>query len=210
MAKIASDINKPNGQKVITPAEAQAFIDALTIEKFFGIGKVTAKKMHQMGIYKGADLKEHSLIELGQWFGKAGRHYYKIVRGEDNRAVNPHRIRKSIGAERTFAENISDIKLMKEKLTPIIQSVYDYMLKTDNFGRTITLKARKANFQQLTRSKSFGSEITHLEVLQQTVFELLDNNQATWESVRLLGISVSNLQNELKVDGVGVQLKFDF
>lgn len=210
LAKIASDINKPNGQKVITPAEAADFIDALPIEKFFGIGKVTAKKMHEMGIYKGADLKSYSKIELSQWFGKAGRHYYKIVRGEDNRAVQPNRIRKSIGSERTFSEDISSRVLMKEKLIPIIQSVYQYMKDTDNFGRTITLKAKSADFQQYTRSKSFGSEVTDLSALEQIVFDLLENNQDAWTSVRLLGVTVSNLQNELKIDGAGVQLKFDF
>ena len=107
LAKIASDINKPNGQKVITPEEAIPFLDLLPVEKFFGVGKVTAKRMHKMGIRTGADLKKISELELAQRFGKAGRYYYKIVRAQDDRKVNPNRVRKSIGAERTFNEDIS-------------------------------------------------------------------------------------------------------
>lgn len=210
LAKIASDINKPNGMKVIKPDEAAAFIDALPIEKFFGIGKVTAKKMHRLGIFKGVDLRERSLLELSQQFGKAGRHYYKIVRGEDQRQVKPNRIRKSIGAERTFGEDISDLNQMKERLAKIIDIVYDYMNKSDNFGRTVTLKAKTPEFQQFTRSKSFSSEVDDRVTLAEVVYELLEQNWKDWGSVRLLGISVSNLQNEHRIDGIGVQLKFEF
>ncbi len=210
IAKIASDINKPNGQKVITPTEAAAFIEALPIEKFFGIGKVTAKKMHQMGIFSGSDLKQYSKLELSQWFGKAGRHFYKIVRAEDDRKVNPNRIRKSIGAERTFGENLVEIHQMKEKLHPIIETVYKYMHTTDNFGRTVTLKAKRADFTQITRSKSFASEIITKTDLVDIVFELLENNKQELEQIRLLGVSISNLQNEHQVEGTGIQLKFEF
>ena len=139
LAKVASDINKPNGYKVITPDEAIPFLENLKIEKFFGIGKVTAKKMHKMGVHTGADLKKMTEIELVTRFGKAGRHYYKIVRANDERAVNPNRIRKSIGAERTFSEDISDLAEMKERLRHVSTVVFDYMKKSHNFGRTVTI-----------------------------------------------------------------------
>ena len=208
LAKIASDINKPNGIKVITPAEAQAFIDALPIEKFHGIGRVTAEKMHKLGIHTGADLKNWSEVALVQRFGKVGRHYYHIVRAQDNRAVNPHRIRKSIGAERTFSEDLHDPAAMKEKLTYLAGVVHEYMQKSENFGRTVTIKIKSADFKINTRSKSFGTEITRIEDLDAIGHELLDNNTDELGAVRLLGVSVSNLQKEHEVGGIQLRLEF--
>ncbi len=208
LAKVASDINKPNGMKTILPEEALDFLAKLPVEKFHGIGKVTAERMKKMGIRTGADLRNFSKVELAQRFGKAGRHYYHIVRAEDNRPVNPHRIRKSIGAERTFFEDVSETAEMKERLVPIIQTVYDHMAKHDNFGRTVTLKMKTPEFKIISRSRSFGGEIRNLEVLQQTTFELLEASRHEVDSVRLLGISVSNLEKEMM--GEGMQLEFDF
>ncbi len=208
LAKIASDINKPNGIKVIIPEEALAFIETLPIEKFHGIGKVTAGKMHRMGIATGADLKKRSKIELVKSFGKAGRHYFNIVRAIDNREVNPNRIRKSIGAERTFHEDLENIEAMQQKLSYLATIVYDYMKKHNNFGRTITLKVKTAEFKILNRSKSFGSEVRTLEQLETIVFNLLTENQTEFEKVRLLGLTVSNLEKEHP--GEGIQLEFDF
>jgi DNA polymerase IV len=208
LAKVASDINKPNGMKTILPEEALDFLAKLPVEKFHGIGKVTAERMKKMGIRTGSDLRSFSKIELAQRFGKAGRHYYHIVRAEDNRSVNPNRIRKSIGAERTFFEDVSETVEMKERLVPIIQTVFDYMAKHDNFGRTVTLKMKTPEFKIISRSKSFGGEIRSLEALQQATFELLDASRHEFEAVRLLGISVSNLEREGA--GEGVQLEFDF
>ncbi len=208
LAKVASDINKPNGMKTILPEEALDFLEKLPVEKFHGIGKVTAERMKKMGIRTGADIKMLSEIELAQRFGKSGRHYYRIVRAEDNRPVNPNRIRKSIGAERTFFEDISDIEKMKERLLPIIETVFNYMVKHENFGRTVTLKMKTPDFKIISRSKSFGGEIRNLEALQNATFELLEGSRDEIEAVRLLGISVSNLEKEMK--GEGVQLEFDF
>ncbi|MBK8563606.1 MAG: DNA polymerase IV [Saprospiraceae bacterium] len=208
LAKVASDINKPNGMKTILPEEALDFLAKLPVEKFHGIGKVTAERMKKMGIRTGSDLRSFSKIELAKRFGKAGRHYYHIVRAEDNRPVNPNRIRKSIGAERTFFEDVSETAEMKERLVPIIQTVFDYMVKHDNFGRTVTLKMKTPEFKIISRSKSFGGEIRTLEALQQTSFELLDASRHEIEAVRLLGISVSNLEKEMM--GEGMQLEFDF
>ncbi len=207
LAKIASDINKPNGIKVITPPEAEAFLDALPIEKFHGIGKVTAQKMKKLGIHTGAELKTWSEIDLVRRFGKVGRHYYRIVRADDQREVNPNRIRKSIGAERTFREDLVRLEDMKEKLTHIAGVVFDYMKKSDNFGRTVTVKIKSSDFVISTRSKSFAIEVTELDDLVAIAHELLESNQDDIDKVRLLGVSVSNLQKE---QTEGIQLRFDF
>ena len=208
LAKIASDINKPNGIKVITPKKAIEFIEQLPIEKFHGIGKVTAEKMRRMDIRTGADLKKKSEIELVQRFGKAGRYYYRTVRADDQREVNPNRIRKSIGAERTYFEDLVKIEEMKEKLTYLSGVVYEYMKKADNFGRTITVKIKSADFKVITRSKSFPSEVRQLPTIIEITHELLENNREEINAVRLLGVSVSNLTKEQSGDGI--QLEFDF
>lgn len=208
IAKVASDINKPNGMKVITPEEAIPFLERLPIEKFHGIGKVTAQKMRRMGIYTGADIKKLSLIDLVRRFGKAGQRYYRIVRAEDERPVNPKRIRKSIGAERTFPEDIHETGEMKERLAHIAGVVFDYMEKRHNFGRTVTLKVKTPEFQILTRSKTFGSEIRDRPQLLTIIYELLDQHRGDFESARLLGVTVSNLEREH--DGEGIQLELPF
>ncbi len=208
LAKIASDINKPNGMKVIEPAEAISFLEQLKIEKFHGIGKVTAKRMHSMGIFSGADLKKLSELELVQRFGKVGRFYYKIVRAQDDREVQPNRIRKSIGAERTFNDDLVDLNEIFEKIDPITEKVFDYMKKTENFGRTISLKVKTADFQVLTRSKTFNSEVNSLDKVKKIVKELIVDNYDDFESVRLLGVTVSNLSKEHNQEGV--QLEFEF
>ena len=208
LAKIASDINKPNGIKIITPEEAIPFLEKLPIAKFHGVGKVTARKMNDMGIFTGAQLKEWSEIDLVKRFGKVGRYYYRIVRAEDAREVNPNRIRKSIGAERTYSEDLSDIAEMKEKLTYLSGVVHAYMEKSDNYGRTVTIKIKSADFKILTRSKSFQQEIRQLDNLIQITHDLLDKNREEIEQVRLLGVSISNLMREH--DGLGIQLEFDF
>jgi DNA polymerase-4 len=209
LAKIASDINKPNGIKVITPQEAIPFLEKLKIEKFHGIGKVTAKRMHQLRIYTGGDLKQKSEIELVQRFGKAGRHYYKIVRGIDDREVNPNRIRKSIGTERTFSEDLEKWEDLQAKLEPMISSVFEYMQEKVNYGRTINLKIKTADFQTITRSKTFSSEVKDFSIFRQTALELLETNYQEAGKIRLLGIAASNLMRENMGEG-GIQLEFDF
>ena len=208
LAKVASDINKPNGMKVILPEEAILFLEKLPVKKFFGIGKVTAKKMEKMGIHSGADLKRFSEIELAKHFGKAGRHFYRIIRAEDNREVNPNRVRKSIGAERTFSEDLTAMEDMKERLDKISEIVFRYMEQSDNYGRTVTLKAKTPAFVLITRSKSFGSEVRSLEALKQTVYMLLEESWEEMQVVRLLGVTVSNLEKENQEEGT--QLEFEF
>jgi DNA polymerase-4 len=208
LAKVASDINKPDGMKVILPEEALAFLGELPIEKFHGIGKVTASKLQRMGIRTGAHLRELSEIQLVKRFGKAGRHYYRIVRGQDERPVNPNRIRKSIGAERTFSENLKEVPDMKEKLDYLTETVFNYMKKTHNFGRTVTLKMKTPEFQIFTRSRSFNSEVRKLSELRKVVYTLLEENITEIGAVRLLGMSVSNLEREQ--EGEGIQLLIEF
>ncbi|MEL6639193.1 MAG: DNA polymerase IV [Bacteroidota bacterium] len=209
IAKIASDINKPNGIKVITPAEADAFLEALPIEKFHGIGKVTAEKMRRMGVSNGAQLKALSEIDLVKRFGKVGRFYYKIVRARDERPVNPNRIRKSIGAERTFSENVDTLEGMREKIASIIQRVYDYMEKTDNYGRTLTLKMKTPDFQIISRSKTYVREIREREAFVKACDELLVANWSEAGAVRLLGVAVSNLLKDHTEEGIQLELDFD-
>lgn len=208
IAKIASDFNKPDGLTVIKPSQAQAFLDVLPIEKFHGIGAVTAEKMRKMGIKNGADLKQWSEIDLIRRFGKVGRHYFKICRGEDQSPVNPNRIRKSIGAEETFFDDIENLEIMKEQLKSIAQKVFDYMQLKNNFGRTITLKAKTPDFKTITRSKTVLYEIRQYDELLRLIFELLTAHADEIIKVRLLGISVSNLSKEQVADGI--QLEIDF
>ena len=209
LAKVASDINKPNGLKVITPEEAIPFLEKLPVEKFFGVGKVTAAKMHRMGLKTGKDLKQLSAIEMVTRFGKVGRYYYKIVRAEDNRPVNPNRKRKSIGAERTFAEDLKTFAEMWERLEPIGERVYHYMEKSDNFGRTINLKMKTPDFQIISRSKTFPREVKKWDSFKLVLKELLEQHWEEAGAVRLLGCSVSNLMKEQGFGGIQLELEFE-
>jgi DNA polymerase-4 len=209
LAKIASDLNKPNGLTIIKAHAAEAFLEELPIEKFFGIGKVTAEKMKKLGIHKGLDLKKWSKIDLAKRFGKHGIFYYDIVRGIDNRAVKPHRKRKSLGVERTMNEDISDLEKIKEIFMPIIEKCFYRLSKNENFGRTITLKIKSADFQTITRSKTFDYYIDQEEELKKIALELLEENQDSFDKIRLIGLAASNLQKAVDAPEY-IQLKFDF
>jgi DNA polymerase IV len=209
LAKIASDVNKPNGMKVILPGEALDFLEKLPIEKFHGIGQVTARRMHELSIFNGADLKKRSENELQQIFGKAGRHYFRMVRAEDEREVNPHRIRKSIGSERTFNEDIHDPAEMKARLSELAEQVHEYAARSNNFGRTVTIKLKTPDFRQFTRSRTFPQDVTQLEQIIQVAHELLDQNIEEIGAVRLLGVTISGLRLD-RQGGIGVQLEFEF
>jgi DNA polymerase IV len=208
IAKTASGFNKPNGITVIKPDQAQAFLDKLPIEKFHGIGKVTADKMRKLGIRNGADLYKWAEIDLVRRFGKAGLHYFKICRGQDDSPVNPRRVRKSISAEETFFDDIADHDAMKEELIPIAKKVFEFMKLNNNFGRTLILKAKTPDFQIITRSRTYFYELQDFDELLRGVFELLDANKDVIQKVRLLGVGISNLNNENVTEGI--QLEFDF
>lgn len=208
LAKVASDINKPNGQKTILPTEVLNFLEKLPINKFYGIGKATASKMYRNGIFTGLDLKKKSLEELTILFGKSGTHYFNIVRGIHNSEVKPNRIRKSIAAERTFNENLSSEIFMMDKLEHIADELERRMKINKTKGKTVTLKIKYSNFTQQTRSKTIDNFIDAKKDFFPIVKELLYQDTLK-ESVRLLGISFSNLNNENKKP-IWVQLKFNF
>ena len=195
LAKMASGLNKPNGLSVILPEQASAFVEALPIEKFHGIGQVTATKMHELGIRTGADLKRRSLTELTQHFGKVGQHYYKIARGQDDRVVEPNRIRKSIGAETSFAVDLSDHTSMLLELEQIAEVVQQRLEQHQTGGRTITVKVKFSDYQQITRSKTLISSIGELSAIITLAKELFEGIELGDRSIRLLGISLSNLDN---------------
>ena len=208
IAKVASDINKPNGQKTIHPEEVLQFLEELPVNKFYGVGKVTASKMYNLGIFKGRDLKKKPLEELVKSFGKSGTHYYNIVRGIHNSAVKPNRIRKSIAAERTFSENLSSEIFMIERLDKIADELEKRMKKTDTKGKTITLKIKYSDFTQQTRSKTKTNFMQTKEEFFPVVKELLYQDKLV-NSVRLLGLSFGNLNTE-EVVPFWVQLQFEF
>lgn len=208
VAKVASDYNKPNGQKTVNPDEVEPFLEALDIRKFYGIGKVTAERMYQFGIYTGKDLKNRSLEFLEQHFGKSGTHYYYIVRGIHNSPVKPNRISKSVGAERTFNENLSSEVFMEERLESIAKELEKRLQKHKIAGKTVTLKIKYSDFSQQTRSKTLPYFISDKALLLETAKELLYQEKLK-ESVRLLGISLNNLNTEVKKTVV-VQLRFEF
>ena len=211
VAKIASDINKPNGQKTIAPEEVASFLENLEISKFFGIGKVTAQKMYRLGIFTGSDLKEKSLEFLMTHFKSSGEHYFNVVRGLHYSAVKPNRIQKSVAAEHTFTKNLTSEIFMMERLEAIAAELENRLKKSSVAGKTITLKIKYSDFSLQTRSKTLAVFVKNKDVLLDTVKDLLYQEKIK-DSVRLLGISVSNLNNVSKeVEKViDVQLKFDF
>ena len=212
IAKIASDINKPNGQKTIPPEEVIQFLEDLPIEKFFGIGKVTAAKMYNLGIFNGKDLKEKDEAFLTTHFKKSGSHYYNLVRGNFYSKVKPNRERKSVAAEHTFIKNLTSEIFMLEKLEKISKELEQRLEKSKVSGKTITLKIKYSDFKTQTRSKTLPYFVKEKAVLFETVKELLFQEKVM-NSVRLLGISVTNLNIHSKKKpekSINVQLKFEF
>lgn len=209
LAKIASDLDKPDGLSIITPAKAERFIEELEIGKFHGVGKATRLKMENLGIKTGADLKTWDETDLVKQFGKAGHHYYRIVRGLDHRSVKPHRIRKSIGKERTFSEDISDLQWIHNFLDELSGKISESMQKMNAAGKTITLKVRYKNFETVTRSHTLNHFTSSQTNLAEISKKLLSETEAGKREVRLLGISVSGLN--LTEGGVfGEQLEIPF
>lgn len=208
LAKVASDYNKPNGQKTIHPTQILEFMKELPIEKFYGIGKVTANKMHEMHIFKGIDLKKKSLEELIRLFGKSGNYYYNVVRGVHNSEVKPHRIQKSVAVEETFWDNLLDEHQVFEQLRIICDELEARLLKKEIKGKTLTLKIKYKDFTQYTRSTTRETYFGGAE-------DFFETGRKLWElrpydkPVRLLGLSLSNLNTQEKKQ-VSVQLKIPF
>lgn len=210
VAKIASDLEKPNGLTFIGPSRIEAFMEKLPVERFFGVGKVTAAKMKSMGLHTGADLKKLTEAELTRDFGKAGAFYYKIVRGIDERPVQPHREIKSVGAEDTFPQDLLNVDEMNVELDKIAQTVYDRLKRHGLKGRTITVKIKYGDFKQITRSRSVTQGLETIEMLQQMAKQLLATTFPVDKGIRLLGISVSNFGELPSSPFPEEQLKINF
>ena len=208
VAKIASDYNKPNGQKTVNPEEVLSFLEALPIRKFYGVGKVTTEKMYQLGIFTGLELKSKSIEFLEKHFGKSGVFYYHVVRGIHNSEVKPNRITKSVAAEHTFDTNLSSEIFMLEQLEKIAANLERRLKKHNIAGKTVTLKIKYSDFTQQTRSKTVPYFIADKGLIIENVKELLYQERMK-DSVRLLGIALSNLNTEQKKTVV-VQLQFAF
>ncbi|MFC6098518.1 DNA polymerase IV [Olivibacter domesticus] len=191
VAKIASDINKPDGLTFIGPSKIESFIEHLAIEKFHGVGKVTASKMKGLNIFNGADLKRLSRQQLIQYFGKVGNFYYDIVRGIDNRPVEPYRELKSIGAEDTFKEDLYDVSLMLHELNIIVSKVQRRLASKQVKGHTVTLKIKFSDFKQITRNYTHVAPI-QLEEIEQFAIDLLKQAPIDGKGIRLLGVTISN------------------
>ena len=208
LAKVASDINKPNGQKTIHPDKMESFLEELPIEKFYGVGKVTANKMFTLGIFKGKDLKKKTIEDLTRLFGKSGSYYYNVVRGIHHSEVKPHRIQKSVAVERTFFEDLSDEQQIDEKLSTLSEELHQRLQKNNILGRSLMLKIKYKDFSLYTRSNTKEEYFTSPE-------EFFQISKKLWElrpfdkAVRLLGLSLSHLNTEEKKQ-VSVQLKIPF
>ena len=203
LAKIASDMNKPDGLYLIEPQHAEAFIEQLDVRKFFGIGKVTEAKMHKHGIYTGKELKKYSQLELTQLFGKSGRHYYNISRGIDERPVKQFRIRKSIGKETTFHDDLVDKKEIWSILQELSSRVADILNAKEMQAKTVTLKVKYRDFQQITRSKTLEELISSDKQILKILPKLLGKTEVGSRPIRLIGISLSSLidKKEEQFDG---------
>lgn len=208
LAKTASDLNKPNGQAHILPEDAADFLEKLPIHKFFGIGKVTAEKMQQLGIHSGKELKEFSLQFLIKKFGKSGLHYFNIVRGIHLSEVQPHRVRKSLSAENTFEKDLITSTEFEENLYPIYEELMGRIKRSGIKGRTITLKIKYADFTLQTRSKTLD-QYPENETIWDIGLELL-RQEGLPKPVRLFGLGLSNLNVVEEQEFLDTQLKIPF
>lgn len=195
LAKMASDLNKPNGQAVITPKAGPDFVANLPVKKFHGVGPATAAKMARLGIVTGADLRAKPLEFLQANFGKSGSWYYRISRGIDERPVQPNRERKSIGAEDTFVEDISDLHTAKTELAPLAEKVWGHCEAKHLSGRTVTLKVKFADFRLITRSRTMPRLVRNEEEMLVIARSLLSDVFPVEKGVRLLGVTLSSLEH---------------
>ncbi|NTG16456.1 DNA polymerase IV [Agrobacterium rhizogenes] len=193
LAKMASDQRKPDGLFVITPKNGPAFVEALPVKKFHGVGPATAEKMLKLGIETGADLKARDLAFLQQHFGKSGPYFYWIARGVDQREVDPDRIRKSIGAEDTFREDIHDLEAARAGLQPLIDKVWRYCEANSIRGKMVTLKVKWDDFTQMTRSKTVVAPVASAAEIAEIVELLVSPIFPVSKGIRLLGVTLSSL-----------------
>lgn len=201
LAKMASDLNKPNGQAVITPKHGPSFVEDLAVKKFHGIGPATAEKMLRLGIETGADLKTKDIGFLQHHFGKAGPYFFGIARGIDERQVKPNRVRKSIGAEDTFDQDLHLIEPAREGLQPLIEKVWGYCEAKGIGAKTVTLKVKYSDFNQITRSRTVPSPLKDIQELQSVIETLLMPVFPAPKAIRLLGVTLSSLESVSAMEG---------
>lgn len=205
LAKVASGMKKPNGLTFIAPERAASFMEKLAVGDFYGVGKVTAQKMERMGLRTGADLKKLSEDELARHFGKAGHFYFHIVRGIDERPVEPYRETRSMSVEETFTEDLVDLAALDEEIAALAAELERRLQKHELRGRTITLKVKYHDFQIVTRRKTFAAPVFHYDELSAAGRELLRATEAGAKKIRLLGLGVSGF-DEPHVIGLSRQL----
>ncbi|MDR2087377.1 MAG: DNA polymerase IV [Dysgonamonadaceae bacterium] len=208
LAKIASEYKKPNGFFVIPPENATRFVETLKVEQFFGVGKVTAQKMHENGIFTGYDLKRRSETELVRLFGKVGRTFYQNARGIDDREVEPNRVTKSISAETTFLKDKDNRILLTVELYHLAKEVMARMLEENFYGRTITIKVKYADFKTITKSKTLFRKITDFYQMWPLAREMMKSVDLSRQPVRLLGFGVGNAGEGM--ESKHIQLELDF
>ncbi len=196
LAKVASDMDKPDGLYVIKPEQGEEFVSQLPIRKFFGIGRATETKMHSLGIYTGTDLKTWSREALLARFGKVGNFYYSIARGIDKREVNSQRVRKSISAETTFTEDLSDVTEMLNQIKHLAEKVGNTLADKHLWAKTLIIKVKFDDFSQVTRSKTLECPFQSPALLEDDIKTLLESTEAGVRKVRLLGAGVSGLLHE--------------
>ena len=193
LAKLGSDQNKPNGQFVIKPGEAEAYLKDLPIGRFYGIGKVTEAKMQALGIYTGGDLKSKNLLELQKLLGSSAEYYYDIARGIDDRPVTTERIRKSLGSETTFQQDMSDQSEILQQLKQLAEEVLESLQQRELIAYTLTIKVKYSDFTQVTRSYTSDHKISEHQRVMDMLPVLLAKTEVGSRSVRLLGVSFSSL-----------------
>jgi DNA polymerase-4 len=209
LAKVASDWKKPDGLFVIRPEEAESFAEELQIEQFWGIGRVTAAKMHELGIHTGRDLKKFDEAALVHLFGKAGRVYYQNARGVDNREVVPDRVRKSLGAEETFMADLGDKDELREKLREIACEVWRRTSRQNFYGRTVTLKAKYADFQEVSKRRTISNPIEDFYTFWSVTSGLLSGVAFSEErKIRLIGLYISNARETDETESRQLKLNF--
>ena len=196
LAKVASDVNKPDGFLVIKPAEVAAFLETLPIRRIPGIGKVTELRCHELGIRVCGDFLPYEESELIAQFGRAGSWFFEMARGRDSRPVEPSRVRKSCGVEETFERDLNDLGHIHQELEPIAEELHSRLRKHDTKGRRVVLKLKYADFQVVTRSKTLPEPVAEKERLLAIAHQLLQATEAGERPVRLLGLSVSQLERD--------------
>ena len=192
LAKLASDMNKPNGQCVIAPGKGEAVVADLPVGRFHGVGPVTAGHMNRLGVETGADLRAQSLECLVRHFGRSGPWYYGIARGVDDRPVNPNRERKSSGSETTFAEDLVDPDAIEAGVLAMADDVWAWCERAASRGRTVTVKIKWADFQQSTRSRSFSAPVETADALRAASLDLIRSVYPLPRGIRLVGVTLSN------------------